>query len=53
MENFIYSQGNVELQQGHRKQRTQRQFIDFSPQVFATHKTEAFEVSKWDNDNKL
>lgn len=38
IENFIYSQGNVELQQGHRKQRTHRQFIDFSPQVLATHK---------------
>lgn len=33
MEDFIYPQGDVELQQGHSKQRTHRQFIDFSPRL--------------------
>lgn len=43
MENFIYPQGDIELQQGHIKQRTHRQFIDFSPRVFTTYKNWAWQ----------
>lgn len=41
-ENFSHPQGDVELQQDYRKQRTHRQFIDF-----ATHKKQA-----WQNRNE-